>query len=46
MLDGLKIVSTVVMFTGRWCNGNTTVFGTVIRGSSPCRPAKFFEGDS
>lgn len=19
-----------------WCNGNTTVFGTVIQGSSPC----------
>lgn len=20
-----------------WCNGNTTVFGTVVRGSNPCR---------
>ena len=25
---------------GLWCNGNTTVFGTVIQGSSPCRPTK------
>ena len=20
-----------------WCNGNTTVFGTVVQGSSPCK---------
>lgn len=24
---------------GEWCNGNTTVFGTVILGSSPSSPA-------
>ena len=23
-----------------WCNGNTTVFGTVIQGSSPCGSTK------
>ena len=23
---------------GLWCNGNTTVFGAVFQGSSPCRP--------
>ena len=23
---------------GSWCNGNTTVFGSVIQGSSPCEP--------
>ena len=26
--------------TGLWCNGNTTVFGAVFQGSSPCRPTK------
>ena len=25
---------------GLWCNGNTTVFGAVFQGSSPCRPTK------
>src|SRR5690606_40634322 len=25
-------------FIGPWCNGNTTVFGAVIQGSSPCGP--------
>jgi hypothetical protein len=25
---------------GSWCNGNTTVFGAVIQGSSPCEPTK------
>ena len=25
-------------FKGLWCNGNTTVFGAVIRGSNPCGP--------
>ena len=24
---------------GRWCSGNTTVFGTVVGGSIPSRPA-------
>jgi hypothetical protein len=23
---------------GLWCNGNTTVFGAVVQGSSPCGP--------
>ena len=23
---------------GPWCNGNTTVFGAVFQGSSPCGP--------
>lgn len=27
---------------GSWCNGNTTVFGTVIQGSSPCEPTMFY----
>ena len=27
---------------GEWCNGNTTVFGTVILGSSPSSPAIAF----
>ena len=26
--------------TGLWCNGNTTVFGAVVQGSSPCGPTK------
>ncbi|GAQ48909.1 hypothetical protein FPK15_contig00021-0011 [Flavobacterium psychrophilum] len=26
--------------TGPWCNGNTTVFGAVVQGSSPCGPTK------
>ncbi len=34
---------------GSWCNGNTTVFGAVIQGSSPCEPTKknptFFKWD-
>jgi hypothetical protein len=30
----------VSKFTGLWCNGNTTVFGAVFQGSSPCRPTK------
>ena len=25
---------------GLWCNGNTTVFGAVFQGSSPCRPTE------
>ena len=25
---------------GRWCNGNTTGFGSVIPGSNPSRPTK------
>ena len=25
-----------------WCNGNTTVFGTVIQGSSPCETTMKF----
>lgn len=25
---------------GLWCNGNTTDFGSVVQGSSPCRPTK------
>jgi hypothetical protein len=25
---------------GPWCNGNTTVFGAVVQGSSPCGPTK------
>ncbi|MDQ5928905.1 MAG: hypothetical protein QG594_683 [Bacteroidota bacterium] len=28
------------MRIGPWCNGNTTVFGAVIQGSSPCGPTK------
>jgi hypothetical protein len=27
---------------GLWCNGNTTVFGAVVQGSSPCRPTGIF----
>ena len=27
--------------TGRWCNGNTTGFGSVIPGSNPSRPTFF-----
>lgn len=26
---------------GLWCNGNTADFGSVIRGSNPCRPTTF-----
>ena len=26
---------------GSWCNGSTSVFGTVSRGSNPCEPATF-----
>ena len=29
---------------GRWCNGNTTGFGSVIPGSNPSRPTKKEKG--
>ena len=29
-----------VKYIGLWCNGNTTAFGAVVQGSSPCRPSK------
>ena len=32
-------------FIGPWCNGNTTVFGAVIQGSSPCGPTKHSFGN-
>jgi uncharacterized protein YkwD len=28
--------------TGVWCNGNTTVFGAVVQGSSPCTPTNIW----
>jgi hypothetical protein len=31
---------------GLWCNGNTTVFGAVVQGSSPCRPTGIFRRTS
>lgn len=34
------MVATNAKGTGLWCNGNTTVFGAVFQGSSPCRPTK------
>ena len=29
------------LLIGRWCNGNTTGFGSVIPGSNPSRPTLF-----
>ena len=34
------ICTRINKITGSWCNGNTTVFGAVIQGSSPCEPTK------
>jgi hypothetical protein len=43
-LRKLKIVLNLHSLNGNgiglWCNGNTTVFGAVFQGSSPCRPTK------
>ena len=33
-------VNEFLRIIGLWCNGNTTVFGAVFQGSSPCRPTK------
>ena len=30
--------ATALIKFGRWCNGNTTGFGSVIPGSNPSRP--------
>ena len=34
------VFSQLATMIGRWCNGNTTGFGSVIPGSNPSRPTK------
>ena len=36
-----KYLLTLHPHSGRWCNGNTTGFGSVIPGSNPSRPTIF-----
>lgn len=37
LCTAIKLVHKI----GLWCNGNTADFGSVIRGSNPCRPTTF-----
>ncbi len=37
-LNKVLILHPLNSIAGLWCNGNTTVFGAVFQGSSPCRP--------
>lgn len=42
--EGLTSGQSILLYRtslGSWCNGSTTVFGTVCRGSNPCEPATF-----